>query len=216
MDGNKRWSKKNKKTLKEGYSAGITNLMQILDNLISKKIKNVTVYALSSENIKRINIKAIFDSIREENKKFIEKLINEKKVKVRIIGEKKNIPNDINEIIIEAEKKNIQKSVINLNIAFNYGGDQEILNVIQNIVENNISLKDIDISLIKSMLYLGNVADPDLLIRTGGHHRLSNFLLNNLSYTELYFTDTLWPDLSNNELNSLIQDFYKIERKYGL
>ena len=103
-----------------------------------------------------------------------------------------------------------------MNIAFNYGSDKEIVGVIQKLIDQKYQSKEINIKLLKNLLYLNNSKDPDLLIRTGGYKRLSNFILNNLSYTELFFTNTLWPDFKENELNNILEEYYSSERKYGL
>ena len=216
MDGNQRWSEKNNKSISSGYSEGLNKLLEVVDLLIKKDIKNLSVYALSSENIKRTNITLIYDLIRNKSKKLIKKLINEKKVKVNIIGEKKNIPLDILQIFQNAEKNPVKNISLNLNIAFNYGIEGEIINIVKKILKDKHMLESIDYEVIKSYMYLQNTPDPDILIRTGGFQRLSNFLLLNLKYTELFFTKTLWPELSNSEINEILDSYLNIERKYGL
>ncbi|PPR44773.1 MAG: Isoprenyl transferase, partial [Alphaproteobacteria bacterium MarineAlpha5_Bin7] len=136
--------------------------------------------------------------------------------KVNVIGEKNNISNKIIKIISDIENKTKLNEKLFLNIAFNYGTDKEIISIIKNILKKNIDNVNINNALIRNEMYLSNMPDPDILIRTGGYKRLSNFLLMNLSYTELFFTETLWPDLKEKEILSIFEQFNKIKRNYGL
>ena len=212
MDGNQRWALINKKNKLEGYLAGLNNLKFIIDKCIEKKIKNLTVYALSSENIKRTSSKIIFNLIRNKHKEFLKELLKNNIININIIGEKKNISKDILNIFKSLIKK--KNPTINLNIVFNYGSLDEIVYIVNNFIINKN--KKINKNSVRSSMYLGNIPDPDILIRTGGYQRLSNFILLNLSYTELFFTNTLWPDFSHNELESILLKFSKVNRNYGL
>ena len=212
MDGNQRWALINKKNKIEGYLAGLNNLKFIIDKCIEKKIKNLTVYALSSENIKRASSKIIFNLIRDKHKEFLKELLKNNIININIIGEKKYISKDILNIFKSLIKK--KNPTINLNIVFNYGSLDEIVYIVNNFIKNKN--KKINKNSVRSSMYLGNIPDPDILIRTGGYQRLSNFILLNLSYTELFFTNTLWPDFSHNELESILLKFSKVNRNYGL
>ena len=212
MDGNQRWALINKKNKLEGYLAGLDNLKFIIDKCIEKKIKNLTVYALSSENIKRVSSKIIFNLIRDKHKEFLKELLKNNIININIIGEKTNISKDILNIFKSLIKK--KNPTINLNIVFNYGSLDEIVYIVNNFIINKN--KKINKNSVRSSMYLGNIPDPDILIRTGGYQRLSNFILLNLSYTELFFTNTLWPDFSHNELESILLKFSKVNRNYGL
>ena len=212
MDGNQRWALINKKNKLEGYLAGLNNLKFIIDKCIEKKIKNLTVYALSSENIKRATSKIIFNLIRDKHKEFLKELLKNNIININIIGEKTNISKDILNIFKSLIKK--KNPTINLNIVFNYGSLDEIVYIVNNFIINKN--KKINKNSVRSSMYLGNIPDPDILIRTGGYQRLSNFILLNLSYTELFFTNTLWPDFSHNELESILLKFSKVNRNYGL
>ena len=212
MDGNQRWASINKKNKLEGYLAGLNNLKFIIDKCIEKKIKNLTVYALSSENIKRASSKIIFNLIRDKHKEFLKELLKKNIININIIGEKTNISKDILNIYKSLIKK--KNPTINLNIVFNYGSLDEIIYIVNNFIINKN--KKINKNSVRSSMYLGNIPDPDILIRTGGYQRLSNFILLNLSYTELFFTNTLWPDFSHNELESILLKFSKVNRNYGL
>ena len=216
MDGNQRWSEKNNKTFAEGYSEGLKKLLYIADVSINKNIKYLSVYALSTENIKRPNISLIYDLIRTKSKELIKKMINEKKIKIKIIGERNNIPNDILKIFEDAEKIPVKDISLNLNIAFNYGADREVINIVKQSLLMGYKSHEINSETIRFFMSLKNSPDPDILIRTGGFQRLSNFLLLNLKYTELFFTKTLWPDLKLDEIENILNDYQNIERKYGL
>ena len=212
MDGNQRWALINKKNKLEGYFAGLNNLKFIIDKCIEKKIKNLTVYALSSENFNRASSKIIFNLIRDKHKEFLKELLKNNIININIIGEKKNISKDILNIFKSIIKK--KNPTINLIIVFNYGSLDEIVYIVNNFIKNKN--KKINNNSVRSSMYLGNIPDPDILIRTGGYQRLSNFILLNLSYTELFFTNTLWPDFSHNELESILLKFSKVNRNYGL
>ena len=216
MDGNQRWSKQNNKNLNEGYVAGMEKLYEIIKFCISAKIQHLTVYALSTENISRPSVSIIYDLIKNEYKNLLYKIKHDAKVKINIIGEKKNLPplilNILNNIIHETK----YNTSLNLNIAFNYGTDHEIIHIIKSTIKDEVKIKNISSKLIKKYMYLNHSPDPNILIRTGGYQRLSNFLLLNLKYTELYFTKTLWPDLTTEEINNYIKNYSKIKKSYGL
>ena len=217
MDGNKRWSKKNNVSLREGYLKGLKKIKSIIRFCISNKIEYLTVYALSSENIKRPTVGTIFDILIKEYKNILREFDAKNSVKVNIIGQKNNLPTSILKIINEIENFKTKTFKLNLNIAFNYGTDEELVSMLKRILKNKkIKIEDINKELIYDNLYLSKVPDPDLLIRTGGYKRLSNFILLKLRYTELFFTNTLWPDLSESEILNIIDEYKKIKRNYGL
>ena len=211
MDGNQRWSKKNNKKIEEGYLAGFNNLEKIINYCLNINIKYITVFALSSENLQRNSSYLIFKIIRKIYKKLLKDL-NNKKININIVGEKKNLPEDILKIfkkIKYSEHDNLQ-----LNIAFNYGTQYEVKNIIESFIKDNS--KKINLKMIRQKMYLGDIPDPEILIRTGGFQRLSNFMLLNLSYSDLFFTNTLWPEFSINELEKIINQYSNIKKNYGL
>ena len=211
MDGNKRWSKKNKKKIEEGYLAGFNNLEKIIDYCLKIKIQYITVFALSSENLQRNSSYLIFKIIRKIYKKLLKDL-NNKNININIIGEKKNLPEDILKIF-EKITHNYDEN-LQLNIAFNYGTQYEVKNIIESLIKNNY--KKINLEMIRQQMYLGNIPDPEILIRTGGFQRLSNFMLLNLSYSDLFFTETLWPEFSIDELEKIFNKYNNIKKNYGL
>ena len=217
MDGNLRWAKKNNLTAKDGYLKGLNKINEVIDLCIKEKIKYLTLYALSTENKKRNSINVIYKIINYNFHNIFDELTENKKVKIKVIGERNNLPKNIINILEELEDRTRNNKILNLNIAFNYGTNFEILNIVKIIAENfkkeKIKIND---ATIKKNMYLGNIPDPDILIRTGGYKRLSNFLLMNLSYTELFFLKTLWPDLSKKEILKIFNKYKNINRKYGL
>ena len=216
LDGNKRWAKKNKLKTILGYQKGFDNIKKIVDCSLDLNISHLTLFTLSSENFKRSSIDVIYEIIYKNFSKILDEFIEQKNVKIKIIGSRINIPHKINDIFNKVETISINNEKLTLNIAFNYGFTDEIKSVVNKIQSNKDKNKLETFNDIKGLFFLGNMPDPDILIRTGGYQRLSNFIMFNLTYTELFFTKTLWPDFDTIEYNKIINKFYNINRKYGL
>ena len=216
LDGNKRWAKKNNLSNFIGYSKGFENIKSLVTYSLSKKISNLTIFALSSENFNRSSINVIYEIIYNNFSKTFNDLVKEKGVKIKIFGSRKNLPHKILKIFQNVEESSSKNKKLNLNIAFNYGFKNEIKNILKNIINKKDNFKIDNEKDINNLFFLGSFPDPDILIRTGGHKRLSNFIMYNLTYTELFFTETLWPDFTEAEFNLIISEYLKIERKYGL
>ena len=216
LDGNKRWASKNNRSVMEGYNRGLDKIRIIMQANLEKKIPYLTLFTLSSENLFRNSINNIFKIILNRFEKFLHEIIDENKIKIRIIGRRNNLPKKIINLINKCEDLTSKNKELTLNLAFNYGFKNEISNVIEKIIKSKKLINPQNLSEINDLFDLGNIPDPDILIRTGGHKRLSNFILYNLSYTEIFFIDTLWPDFSILEYNQIISEYYKIERNYGL
>jgi len=214
LDGNKRWAKKNNSSTLNAYKKGFKNISDLVDNCLNLKIKYLTLFTLSSENIKRKNVNNIFQVIYDDFALFFNKIIDEKNVKIKIIGSRENLPKKIINLINHSEKFTFQNNKLILNLAFNYGFKYEIKEVLKNVSNNKIDLENDD--NIKKLFLIGSIPDPDILIRTGGERRLSNFIMYNLTYTELYFIDKLWPDFKNSDLIEIVNNFENISRRYGL
>tara|TARA_X000000950_G_C13915780_1_gene660933 strand:+ start:42 stop:719 length:678 start_codon:yes stop_codon:yes gene_type:complete len=214
LDGNKRWAKKNNVTNNYGYTKGFENIRNIAKYSLSLKLSNLTIFALSSENFKRSSIKILYNIIYENFSNVLDELVKEKGVKITIFGKKDNLPNKILDIFENIENLSSNNNSLNLNIAFNYGFKEEIKNIVKSLKDNEIDINNNDD--INKLFFLGELPDPDILIRTGGYQRLSNFVMYNLTYTELFFTKTLWPDFSKDEYLTIINQFLNINRKYGL
>ena len=216
LDGNKRWAKKNKLKTILGYQKGFDNIKKIVDCSLDLNISHLTLFTLSSENFKRSSIDVIYEIIYKNFSKILDEFIEQKNVKIKIIGSRINIPHKINDIFNKVETISINNEKLTLNIAFNYGFTDEIKSVVNKIQSTKNKNKLETFNDIKGLFFLGNMPDPDILIRTGGYQRLSNFIMFNLTYTELFFTKTLWPDFDTIEYNKIINKFYNINRKYGL
>ncbi len=215
LDGNKRWAKKNNISLQRAYKKGLENISNLINNCLEIKLKYLTLFTLSSENLKRQSVNNIFQVIYDDFAFFFEKIIEERKVKIKIIGSKLSLPNKILKLIDHCEYETKKNNQLTLNLAFNYGFRNEIQQVLQKIKDDrSIDIKNSN--TIKELFLLGNIEDPDLLIRTGGKKRLSNFIMYNLIYTEIFFIDTLWPDFEFEELKILISKYNSIDRTYGL
>jgi len=214
MDGNGRWGLKKKKSRNYGHLKGIKTVETIIKSSLIKKIPYLTLYTFSTENWKRpeTEINFLFDLIRKSLKKKINKIIKQG-IRVNIIGKKKELPQDIKKIIKLIEKKTIKNKKITLNLALNYGSKEEIINAFSNLVSKKKG--KININNFEQELYTHNIPDPEILIRTGGAKRLSNFLLWQLAYTEIFFIDKLWPDFNENDFNKIVIKYNKIKRNFG-
>ena len=217
LDGNKRWADKHKLSEVYGYKKGFDNISTLVDYSLKINLSNLTLFTLSSENIKRPSINIIYEIIYSNFSNLIDKIIKKNNIKINIFGIRDNLPKKISNIFDEAEKVTINNNnSLNLNLAFNYGFKIEIREVLKK-YKSQIETFDINNQdEIDNLFFLSSLSDPDILIRTGGYQRLSNFIMYNLTYTELYFTETLWPDFTIDELKIILNKFSKVNRKYGL
>ena len=220
MDGNGRWASKRMLMKKAGHKAGAQALEKIVRESDKMGIKHLTVYAFSTENWKRSadEVKGIMDLIREYLQNYIDKADKENVV-IDILGDKTKLDEDIQEKIRILENLSMKNTGMHFHIALNYGGRYEILNMVKNIVDLSkadlIKTSDITEEIISNNLYTKDIPDPDLLIRTSGEQRISNFLLWQLAYSEFYFTDKLWPDFSVDDLKEAIYLFQSRDRRFG-
>ena len=211
MDGNGRWGLKHKNSRNLGHKEGLKTVEMVMKYCVKKKIKFLTLYAFSTENWKR--------PLKERNYLFrlleiylIEKLekLNNEKIKIKILGEKK-FYNKLNKLLDFAEKKTIRNTKLQINLALNYGSKKEIVYAFNKLKKRSkISENDID-----NNLYTKNIPDPEILIRTGNTQRLSNFLLWQAAYTEIFFEKKLWPDFKEEDLNKIVKKFSNIKRNFG-
>ena len=213
LDGNGRWGLKKKKSRNYGHQQGLKTVENIVKYSIKKKIKFLTLYIFSTDNWKRPKKEIFFLFLLLENflKKNIKKLNNEN-IKIRFIGSKKNLRKSIISQLDNAEKLTKFNKKIQINLAFNYGSKEEILNSVKIISKKKlvISKKNIE-----SNLYTKNIPDPEILIRTGNTRRLSNFMLWQLSYTEIFFEKKCWPDFNSKDFDRIINKFISIKRNFG-
>jgi len=214
MDGNGRWGLKKKKSRNYGHLKGLKSVEAAIKFSAIKKIPFLTLYTFSTENWKRPEreINFLFDLIRNTLKKNLKRIIK-KGIKINIIGKREGLPGDIKRTIKFIEKKTFKNNAITVNLALNYGSKEEILNACRSLIRNKE--KKFDISSFEKKLYTKNIPNPDILIRTGGAKRLSNFILWQLAYTEIFFIDKLWPEFDENDFKKIINKFSKIKRKFG-
>jgi undecaprenyl diphosphate synthase len=213
MDGNGRWGIKHKKSRNAGHRAGLNTVDVVINHCIKRKIKFLTLYTFSSENWKRPKneITFLFKLLENFLKKKINKIIK-KDIKLKFIGELSKLPITLQKLIKISEKKTIKKNTLEINIALNYGSKIELVNAIKIIKQKKIKLNEKNID---NNLYTKSLPDPDILIRTGNTHRLSNFLLWQLSYTEIFFEKKLWPDFTGRDFNKILDKFKNIKRNFG-
>ena len=214
MDGNGRWAKIKNKSRNYGHYQGTRNIESIIDFCLKKKISFLTLFAFSLDNWKRPkNETTYLFSLIE---KFIEEkqsLFLRENIKIKFIGEIDKLEKKIQKIILDIEKKTKKNKNITVNIALNYSSKNEILNSFRRLIQKKnkkISIKDIH-----DNLYTSKIPDPEILIRTGGYQRLSDFLLWQISYSELFFIKKLWPDFSYKDLNLILKKYHHIKRNFG-
>lgn len=210
MDGNGRWAKKRMLPRPVGHVNGAATFKKVVRYCFEMGIKVVTVYAFSTENWKRP--KEEIDAIIKLLKEYIIDGVNDGNVKINFIGDKSSLPKELVDLLVDAEEKTKEKTKI-LNIAFNYGGRNEIVNACNKLIkEGKTEITEDDIS---NSVYTASLPDPDLIVRTAGEYRLSNFLLWQSAYSEFYFTDVYWPDFDKKQLDLAIKSFYNRKRRFG-
>tara|TARA_B100001559_G_scaffold168061_1_gene140968 strand:+ start:43 stop:717 length:675 start_codon:yes stop_codon:yes gene_type:complete len=212
MDGNGRWGIKHKKSRNLGHKAGLKTVEKIIKSSIKNKIKFLTLYAFSTENWKRPKkeINFLFNLLESFLLSKISTL-NKQNIKLKIIG-KKSFSKKINSLLNVSEKKTSKNSRLQINLAINYGSKSELVHSFNEIKKNKKKINENDIS---KHLYTQNIPDPDLLIRTGDTKRLSNFLLWQLAYSEIFFEKKLWPDFNEKDYKKILEKFKKTKRNYG-
>jgi len=213
MDGNGRWGIKHKKSRNLGHRAGLNTVERIIKSTIKKKIKHLTLYAFSTENWKRPQneIKFLFKLLDS----FIDQKINEfnkNNIKLKIIGNINVFNKKLKKKLLKSEKLTKNNNRLQVNLALNYGSKSELINAFKILNKNKLI---INIKNIEKNLYTSNIPDPDILIRTGSTNRLSNFLLWQLAYSEIFFEKKLWPDFKEGDYNKIIKKFRKTKRNYG-
>ena len=211
MDGNGRWGKKKNRNRNSGHYAGVKTVKKIVESSIKYKIPIVTFYVFSTENWKRpkTEINFLFSLVSQYFNSELQNVIRNG-IKINIIGELNKLPKKLKLILKKTIKKTKRNKKILVNLALNYGSKTELVNTIK-----KIKLKKITENNVKNNLYTKNLPDPDILIRTGGKKRLSNFMLWQLAYAELYFLDKLWPDFMPRDLYKILKHYYKIRRNFG-
>tara|TARA_B100001057_G_scaffold1823_1_gene1723 strand:+ start:2053 stop:2727 length:675 start_codon:yes stop_codon:yes gene_type:complete len=212
MDGNGRWGIKNKNSRNAGHKQGLLTVEQVIKTSIKYKIKFLTLFAFSTENWKRPKKEIIYLFKLLEN--FLKKKVNylhNQNIKLRIIGVK-NFSKNLNNLLRSAEKKTSKNTSLQINLALNYGSRSELINALKILKKNNEAINEKNLN---KYLHTNGIPDPDLLIRTGNTKRLSNFLLWQLSYSEIFFEKKLWPEFDERDYTKIINKFKKIKRNFG-
>ena len=213
MDGNGRWAKQRLQPRAFGHKAGMNRLISLTEHARDVGIKYLTLYTLSTENLSRPQeeLDGLFGLFRKYFKTNVKKLYK-KNARVKIIGNRSFLPEDIQTLLNESEENSPKDADFTLIFAINYGSRAEIIRAVNTAVEKG---EKVDEKSFSALLYTGGIPDPDLIIRTGGEIRLSNFLMYQAAYAELYFTDVLFPDFSDAELDKAIEDYAVRDRRYG-
>ena len=212
MDGNGRWADKHGKSRQFGHEQGSSNVYDIFLSCIKLDINTATFFAMSSENMNRPKEETEFISILLDNsiKKHLQDLLDNQ-IKFTVIGDLSHLPENIKNTIEYAEKVTSKFTKYRLNIAYNYGGQWDVVNSINTLLSKKLVISHENLSK-----YLSTGSDfPDLIVRTGGYKRLSNFMLWQAAYSELIFLDTLWPELSSNDVSNILGNYKSIKRKFG-
>ena len=212
MDGNGRWGLKHKKSRNLGHREGLNTVEKIIKVSLKKKIKFLTLYAFSTENWKRPKkeVSYLFKLLENFLKDKIDQL-NKQNIKLNVIGNKL-YSKKLNNLLLNSQTQTSNNKKLQINLALNYGSKSELVNTLNTLIKKKIKITQKNIS---NNLYTKNIPDPDLLIRTGDSKRLSNFLLWQLAYSEIFFERKLWPDFNENDFEKIIKKFRKIKRNFG-
>ena len=212
MDGNGRWGLKNKNSRNAGHRAGLNTVEKIIKETIKNDIKFLTLYAFSTENWKRPKkeINFLFNLLENFLKEKIEDL-DKQKIKLNIVG-KKNFSTKLNSLLNLSEKKTSKNNRLQINLALNYGSKAELIYAFKELVKNKESINEKNL---KKYLQTKDIPDPDILIRTGNTKRLSNFLLWQVAYSEIFFEKKLWPDFNEKDYYKIIKKYKNIKRNFG-
>ena len=216
MDGNRRWANLKKLPSALGHKAGVESLKTTIKACDEFGVKYLSVYAFSTENWnrKKEEVNFLMDLLAQTMKSQLNEM-HENKVKIRFIGDIFKLPENLQKIIEDAETKTQNNNGVNLQIAFNYGSRDEIVNAVKKIVEEKIPVEKISEELISENLYTSKIPDPDLLIRTGNEKRISNFLLWQIAYSEIIVVKEFWPEFDKKSLINCILEFQKRKRRFG-
>ena len=212
MDGNGRWGLKNKNSRNAGHKAGLNTVEKIIKETIKNKIKFLTLYAFSTENWKRPKkeINYLFSLLQTFLIERIEEL-HKQNIKLKIIGIK-SFSSKLNSLLKKSEKMTSKNNKLQINLALNYGSKFELINAFKKLRKNNKKINEKNLS---KYLLTRDIPDPDILIRTGNTNRLSNFLLWQLAYSEIFFEKKLWPDFNEKDYNRIIKEYRNIKRNFG-
>ena len=213
MDGNGRWGIEHKGSRNLGHREGLDTIEEIIEETIKQKISYLTLFTFSTENWKRPKkeISFLFNLLKKFLNKKLDNLI-ENKIKIKILGNKKKLTKDLQKILYKTEQRTLKNNGLQINLALNYGSKEELIKAIKIINKNKIKINKKNIS---NNLYTTGIPNPDILIRTGNTKRLSNFLLWQSAYTEIFFEKKLWPDFSKRDYVKILKKFRMLKRNFG-
>ena len=216
MDGNARWAEKNGLSVAQGHRSGYENIERVSRHLAERGVKEMTLFAFSTENWSRPKneVRALMDLASEAIEQGAQKF-HENGIKLRHIGNERRLPIEMLNKIKQAECLTKDNSKISLNLAFNYGGRQEIVSAVKEIVANGVAPDDVDEDLITRYLFTAGTPDPDMIIRTGGEFRISNFMIWQSAYSEFHSSTVLWPEFGEAEIDEAIQAYSRRQRRFG-
>ncbi len=220
MDGNGRWAQKRGLSRREGHKKGVEAVRNLVDYLKSTELKTLTLYAFSTENWRRpqSEVNFLMGLLKRYIAQDFEKL-HQANVKIKVIGKHQGLQPSIIKLLDKAQMTTKNNDALTLQLAFNYGSWDEVINMVQSLImkaqDKQLTAGDVDADLIRSHLMTANVSDPDLIIRTSGEYRLSNFMLLQSAYSELVFQSVLWPDYTPKDYDSAIEVYMNRERRYG-
>tara|TARA_B110000238_G_C16106963_1_gene430893 strand:- start:1287 stop:1964 length:678 start_codon:yes stop_codon:yes gene_type:complete len=213
MDGNGRWGIKHKKSRNLGHRAGLNTIEEIIEETINQKINHLTLYTFSTENWKRPKkeIEFLFNLLENFLIKKL-KILMKNRIKIRVIGNKKKFKKNLQKLLIESENKTNKNDKLQINVALNYGSKEELINAMKKISAKKEKFTEVNID---KNLYTKDIPDPDILIRTGNTQRLSNFLLWQSAYTEIFFEKKMWPAFTKNDYRKILKKFKLLKRNFG-
>jgi undecaprenyl diphosphate synthase len=221
MDGNRRWAKQRGKHSIEGHKEGVETAKRVVQFCLDNNIAYLTLYTFSLENFKRPDIEKnyLFDLIVSQAQWFISTAISDG-VRIRFVGDRALFPTSAAAACERIERETAHGNRLTVNVLFCYGGQQEILagvkSIAQQVKDGALNVSDINIDLFKKHLWLDDTPEPEIIIRTGARNRISNFLLFHAAYSEIYFLDCMWPDLTNDQLQNVITSYIQSERNFGV
>jgi undecaprenyl diphosphate synthase len=216
LDGNRRWAKENGKTQMKGHQAGYENIKRIGKACLKRDIEHLTVFAFSTENWNRSEreVGYLMDLLHHALTKEVD-YFHENNVRLNVVGRREGLPKKIADAIEAAEKKTAENTAGQFNICLNYGGRAELVEGVKSMLKKDIDPSTVDEKVLADHLWTGDLPDPEMIVRTSGEKRLSGFLTWSSVYSELYFTDTYWPDFSEDDLDEVLAEYERRERRYG-
>ena len=216
MDGNGRWAERHRLSRSIGHQKGANSARRLIELFIEYKIPFLTLYIFSTENWSRPEdeVSGILKLLEENLERGLKYALN-KDIKIRHLGRLDRLSPQMQKQIINAQELTKNNNKLTVGLAFNYGSRDELIDVMQKIIQNGVNVQSINETVVNKYLYTSDIPDPDLIIRTGGEKRLSNFLLWQAAYSEIYFTSTLWPDFNKREFDKALIAYSKRERRFG-